>query len=84
MTVEKGDGPVNLKIHFKNFDFIGLSSSKFTKIDGFKREYDKNKIELRFVPPIFKLVGPYKMDGKILLLPAQGNGIANITFGRFS
>lgn len=71
---------MNLKMLLRNIDLHGLSELKFTKIDGFRRDYDKAKMELRFRYPVMHIQGPYKLDGKVLVLPVQGNGVANLTF----
>jgi hypothetical protein len=78
-----GEGPVNLKINFKNVQLKGLSGVKFTKIDGFKKDYDKAKMEFRFQYPVLSIEGPYRLEGKVLVLPVQGDGIANLTFCKF-
>lgn len=81
MNLEQGgNGPVNLKINLKNIKLSGLSDVRFTKIDGFRQEYDKAKMELQFKFPALGIEGPYKLDGKVLVLPVQGDGIANLTF----
>lgn len=85
MDIEQGgDSPVNLKINLRNFYIRGLSETKFTKIDGFKRDYDKAKMELRFKFPVLRIEGPYKLDGKVLVLPVQGEGMANLTFRKLN
>lgn len=78
-----GNGPVNLKMLLRNIDLHGLSELTFTKIDGFRKDYDKAKMELRFRYPVMQIQGPYKLDGKVLVLPVQGNGVANLTFCEF-
>lgn len=35
----------------RNFDMKGLSAARFTKIDGFRRDFDKAKMEIRFKLP---------------------------------
>lgn len=78
-----GSGPVNLKINLKNFQLGGLSETKFNKIDGFGSDYDKVKMELSFKYPLLTIDGPYKLDGKVLVLPVQGEGIAHLKFRMF-
>lgn len=80
MNIEQGgDGPVTLKINLRNIEMNGMSQMKFSKIDGFRRELDKSKIEMRFKYPALNIYGPYKLDGKVLVLPVQGDGIINLT-----
>jgi hypothetical protein len=80
MNVDQGgDGPVNLKISLRNVNLIGLSGTRFIKIAGFKQNIDRSKIELHFIHPFMRIEGPYKLNGKVLVLPVQGSGIANIS-----
>lgn len=84
MNIEQGgNGPVNLKINLRNIKLGGLSDIKFSKIDGFRKDYDKARMELRFKYPVLSIEGPYKLDGKVLVLPVQGDGMANLTFCKF-
>lgn len=80
LNIEQGgESPVNLKIYLKNVDMSGLSDVKFNKIEGFSANYDKEKTEFRFRYPVLNIYGPYKMEGRVLVLPVQGNGIMNLT-----
>jgi Haemolymph juvenile hormone binding protein (JHBP) len=84
MNVDQGgNGPVSLKISLRNIDLIGLSSTQFRKIEGFKQNIDRFKIELQFLHPAMRIEGPYKLNGKVLILPVQGSGIANISLSEF-
>lgn len=84
MNVDQGgDGPVNLKISLRNINLIGLSGTRFTKIEGFRQNIDRSKIEIRFIHPVMRIEGPYKLNGKVLVLPVQGSGIANISLCEF-
>lgn len=81
MNIEQGGaGPVNLKIQLRNFDLRGLSNVRFHKIDGFPERFEKAKMEFRFLYPVMHIQGPYKLEGRVLVLPVQGDGIANLTF----
>lgn len=42
------------------------------------------KVEMRFRVPKISLIGPYEADGRILLLPFQGKGEANITISKWA
>lgn len=83
MNIQQGQGPVSLKISLRNFDLKGLSDVRFSKIEGFQRDYDKARVELRFKYPSMRIEGPYKIDGRFLVLPVQGSGLANMTFCKF-
>lgn len=67
-----GNSPVNLKIHLRNFELIGLSRTKFISIQGFTKDYDKARMELKFNIPSWQILGPYKIDGRVLILPVAG------------
>lgn len=61
MNIEQGgNSPVNLKIHLRNFELIGLSNVKFVSIQGFGREFDNTKMELRFTIPTWQILGERK------------------------
>ena len=53
-----GNSPVNLKIHLRNFDLIGLSGVKFISIQGFQKEFHNQKMELKFTIPSRQIFGP--------------------------
>jgi hypothetical protein len=73
LNIEQGgSSPVNLKIHLRNFELNGLSGVKFTGIQGFGKEFDNTKMELKFSIPTWQIFGPYKFDGRVLILPVQG------------
>lgn len=59
-----GNSPVNLKIHLRNFDLIGLSGVNFKSIQGFQKEFHNQKMELKFTIPSWQIFGPYKVCRK--------------------
>lgn len=81
MNINQGNGgPVSIKISFRDFDLGGLSGIKFTKISGFGKDFNRTKLQFDYVYPTMSIQGPYKLDGKVLVLPVQGDGLANMTF----
>lgn len=47
-------------------------------------DWDKYSIEAEVtVPKPVKLMGDYKINGKVLILPIQGNGLSNLTLGAY-
>lgn len=85
MNINQGNGgPVSIKINFKNFELRGLSDVRFTKISGFNKDFDRTKMQFNYIYPALSIQGPYKLDGKVLVLPVQGDGIANMTFCKLS
>lgn len=84
LEIVQPDGPVTLKLYFKNLDLHGLSKARITKASGFEKTFTKAKIEVGVDFPSMRLEGPYKIDGRVQVLPVQGQGMANMTFGEFS
>lgn len=84
MDLEQDEkSPVNIKLNFRNINLTGMSTSRVYKLSGFNRNPQSDKIELRFKTPKLQIMGPYRTEGKILLLPISGNGICNMTLGEF-
>lgn len=46
----------------------------------FRMQLDKQHLMFRVTIPRANIVGHYKMNGRILILPINGEGLANITF----
>lgn len=77
--IEQGEeSPVNVVLTYTNNTFSGLRDFKFYEIKGFNEKLD-GKYEIRFKGPRAELIGPYRVNGRILILPIQGDGISNIT-----
>lgn len=47
---------------------------------GFEKD-PKGQFEIRLKGPVLYLVGPYKISGRVLILPVQGEGKSNMTLG---
>lgn len=58
------------------FDYI------FSK--GFTKDFDGKKIDITLKIPSTTLIGDYKLDGQVLILPIQGLGKCNLTLGNFN
>ncbi|XP_013113707.1 protein takeout [Stomoxys calcitrans] len=72
------ESPVNIELDFKDNQIIGLKDAKVVKVKGFGKDLTK-KHDIHLVVPQIDLVGNYKVDGKILILPISGKGTNNIT-----
>lgn len=82
MDLEQGDqSPVNIKLNFRNITFTGLSIAKVYKVSGFNENPQGDKLDIRFKTPKITIAGPYKVLGKVLILPIQGDGTCNLTLG---
>lgn len=76
--VQGGNSPVNIDLQFKNVKFYGLNNATVTRISGFKNTVDQ-EIELDLTTPKVALIGPYTINGRVLILPVQGKGDSNLT-----
>lgn len=61
----------------------GISKAQVYKASGFNEISKLNHIDIRFKTPKLTIDGPYKSDGRILLLPIVGEGIAHLELGNF-
>lgn len=78
------ESPVNIELNFRNVTFSGLSKARIYKLSGFNKNPHGNKIDIRLKSPRIELYGPYRANGRVLLLPIQGDGICNLTLGNFT
>lgn len=71
-----------------NTDFVSILdwNVKFKIFSHSNRGFNEKpdgKYEIRLKGPRAELVGPYRVNGRILILPIQGDGISNITLGEW-
>lgn len=78
-----GKSPVNIVLKFKNTDLIGLSKAKVYNVSGFNKNPQGDSIEIRLKAPVIQLYGSYKINGRVLILPIQGDGMLNFTLENF-
>lgn len=85
MSINQGsESPINIKLEFKDVLLNGISSAGCYKASGFRKQSGDNdvlKIDIRFKAPVLTLSGPYKINGRVLVLPIVGVGQSNITLG---
>lgn len=81
ITVVQEAGPVTLKANFRDLDIRGLSKAVVYKVTGFNQEPGNSKLEIRLKTPLASAIGPYKADGKVLVIPIGGEGIIKLNFG---
>lgn len=79
--VQGGKSPVNIALNFRNISFVGLAQAKVYKVGGFNRNPQGDKLDIRFRTPKVSILGPYKILGRVLVLPIQGDGMCNMTLG---
>lgn len=79
ITLKQGsESPVNIELNFKETDLIGLQAHDFYSIKGFQKD-NQGAYEIKLKGPVIYLIGPYKISGRVLILPIQGEGKSNIT-----
>ncbi|XP_055850559.1 protein takeout-like [Episyrphus balteatus] len=80
MVIARKDGnnPLNLNFRFTDLDISGLSKTNITKVVGFEKDPKKSKFEVYAITPELRIYGHYEANGRILLLPIVGSGIADI------
>lgn len=76
--VQGGSNPVNIDLQFRNVKFYGLNQADVKRISGFGKEVEE-RIEMDLFTPQISLIGPYTINGRVLILPVQGKGDSNIT-----
>lgn len=76
--VQGGNASVQVDLKFRKVELLGLSKAKMYKISGFKKDPEGNKLEFGFKSPLGTLVGPYVINGQLLILPIQGNGTVTL------
>lgn len=55
-----------------------------SQVNGFTKNPDKMKLEVKFHVPKISVVGPYEALRKVIVFTIKGNGQANITFSRLN
>lgn len=83
MDIVQGENnPVNIELNFRNVDLVGLSQTLIKSLTGFPRDFNRKRIEIRGFIPTINFIGNYKISGRVLVLPIQGDGRSNITLSR--
>ncbi|XP_070491877.1 protein takeout-like [Chironomus tepperi] len=76
MRVIQDSGPVMIEATMMNLEIFGFSKGKFYKFKGFEH----NKLEIGLKAPAGLFKGPYKINGKILIIPVTGEGTTKTKF----
>ncbi|KAH9640854.1 hypothetical protein HF086_014440 [Spodoptera exigua] len=74
INVDSGSGPVVITQMYKNIKLHGLTNTLLTLAD--LKNY---RLRTDSITPKMEFIADYIMRGRILLLPIQGKGVANIT-----
>lgn len=76
----EGDGPVSLKVTFKNSMLEGIKKAKFLEVKGMEKDFDDKEFFLKVKVPELKGTGDVKVDGKMMILKLDKEGKADIKF----
>ena len=78
--VDSGSRTVGIKLVFKEAYIHGLAEAdiKATRLD-----LNKKHVEFDILFPHFYITGDYDISGRVLVLPIQGKGPANITLSKW-
>jgi len=79
MRVIQDSGPVVIEATMMNFEILGFSKGNFYKFKGF----EENVLEIGLKTPSGVFKGPYKINGKILIIPVTGEGTTDTKFSNF-
>lgn len=77
--IQGGDGPVQLQLLFRNCSLYGISKGQISSVKGFVEDFNGKQVEIKGMIPRVELIGAYKINGKILILPIKGQGRSNST-----
>ncbi|CAB3245552.1 unnamed protein product [Arctia plantaginis] len=76
INVDSGSGPVVITQDYRNIKLYGLTDSVLT---SYKADLKHYRLRTESITPKMEFIADYIMRGRILLLPIQGKGLANIT-----
>ncbi|CAH0595031.1 unnamed protein product [Chrysodeixis includens] len=76
INIDSGAGPVVITQNYRNIKLHGLTDSVLT---SYKADLKNYRLRTDSITPKMEFLADYVMKGRILVLPIQGKGIANIT-----
>ncbi|KAL4705870.1 hypothetical protein ACJJTC_019305 [Scirpophaga incertulas] len=76
INIDSGAGPVVITQDYKNIKLHGLTDSVLTT---YKADLKSYRLRTDSLTPKMEFIADYVMKGRILVLPIQGKGVANIT-----
>lgn len=79
LRVIQDSGPVEIEATMINFEIQGFSKGEFYRFGGF----DRNVLEIGLRTPAGVFRGPYKINGRILVIPVIGDGNTTTKFCEF-
>lgn len=80
INIAQGEAsPVSIQLDLFEQDLIGLSDVKVQSVRGFEKIPDGQVFSVNATVKQVKLLGDYKINGRVLVLPIQGQGKSNLT-----
>nr|XP_026501367.1 protein takeout-like [Vanessa tameamea] len=76
MDIDSGSGPVVISQNYRRIKLHGLTDSILTT---YKADLKHYRLRTESITPKMEFIADYIMKGRILVLPIQGKGVANIT-----
>lgn len=71
--------PVSIQLDLMNQDIIGMQNIKVQTVRGFEKIPDGQVFSVNATLKQIKLIGDYKINGRVLVLPITGTGKSNLT-----
>ncbi|KAF6200077.1 hypothetical protein GE061_006378 [Apolygus lucorum] len=79
IQIEQGTGPVSINLTLVDLEIKGLKNMIINEVKN-----DWKNMMLRITAPQLNLIGQYKIDGKVLILPVHGNGDSMFDLGNLT
>ncbi|KAK9504733.1 hypothetical protein O3M35_010999 [Rhynocoris fuscipes] len=79
LIINQGTGPVSIDLKFTDLDVIGMKTFEVTNV---KNDWKLLELEGRW-NSLYALDGHYKISGKVLVLPINGEGHCRIDYEKF-
>lgn len=78
--IQEGNDPVRVGINMSQVFIHGLTYAVMDTAKGFEKVFDGNTIYLKGFMPRSELLNHFKVNGRILMFPIEGEGTSNVTF----
>ncbi|KAH8247595.1 hypothetical protein KR038_006808, partial [Drosophila bunnanda] len=75
---QESNSAVGIKLTFTDNLLYGLKDQRVVGVKGFGKNLTEQH-ELRVLAKAYSLVGPYNIQGKVLILPISGSGVSNMS-----
>lgn len=77
------ESSVAIKLQFRDVELFGITNPELQilKTVGFEKDPSRSKYEVHIKIPRIEMLSNYNISGRVLILPIQGQGRSNLTFG---